>query len=236
MEFEERNAKPEEPNNKLPLTVLVVLISIICLLLYAGWQLMSDDASTVTELKESSTPAVTQNKTELAEDTNSHVEVDKPAEEKTETTTVTPAEEPKEEKVEAKIVEKPKVEEKVKPVEKPKVEEKPKVVEKKETSSSSKSTTSHLVKEGDTYFSLAKRYNINANALKEANGGLNADQIKVGETKLTIPIQAIHTVGPGDILRVVADKYGISVDKLMAANGKTKNYAARGEKLIIPKK
>ena len=43
-----------------------------------------------------------------------------------------------------------------------------------------------------------------------------------------------HTVGPGDVLRVVAQKYGISVQQLMDANGKTRNYAERGEKLIIP--
>jgi LysM repeat protein len=41
-------------------------------------------------------------------------------------------------------------------------------------------------------------------------------------------------VGPGDILRVVADKYGVTVEQIMAANKKTKNFAERGEKLIIP--
>jgi LysM repeat protein len=41
-------------------------------------------------------------------------------------------------------------------------------------------------------------------------------------------------VGPGDVLRVVASKYGISKDALMKANGKTKDFAERGEKLTIP--
>jgi LysM repeat protein len=47
-------------------------------------------------------------------------------------------------------------------------------------------------------------------------------------------VQAIHIVGPGDILRVVAEKYDVSLQALMKANGRTKNSAQRGEKLVIP--
>jgi LysM repeat protein len=56
----------------------------------------------------------------------------------------------------------------------------------------------------------------------------------VNITRITVPVQAIHTVGPGDILRVVAKKYDVSLQALMKANGRTKNFAERGEKLVIP--
>jgi LysM repeat protein len=47
-------------------------------------------------------------------------------------------------------------------------------------------------------------------------------------------VQAVHTVGPGDVLRVVASKYNVSKEAIMKANAKTRDFSERGEKLIIP--
>ncbi|MFN3382062.1 MAG: LysM peptidoglycan-binding domain-containing protein, partial [Runella zeae] len=94
----------------------------------------------------------------------------------------------------------------------------------------------HTVQAGETFYGIANRYNIKSNTLKGLNPSIQDESkdVKSGVTRIKIRVQAIHTVGPGDILRVVADKYGISVQQLMAANKKTKNFAERGEKLIIP--
>ncbi len=91
----------------------------------------------------------------------------------------------------------------------------------------------HTIKSGDTFFSIGARYNLKPETVKSLNPSVS--EPRAGQ-KLTVPIQAIHTVGAGDILRVVAGKYGITVDQLMKANGKTRNHAARGEKLVIPLK
>jgi LysM repeat protein len=208
MEFEERNKKPQEENNGLPITVLVVLFSIICLLLYAGWHLMSDDASKVSELDENtvivgsgvdSLPKITQ-----------HVELD--------STTNT---------IDASPIEKPL----------PKEEAAEKEITKKEISTESSSEILiHVVKSGETYLGIGNKFNVSASTMKKLNPTLDPNGLKVGVTKINLPIQGYHTVGPGDILKVVAEKYGISVDVLMSANDKTKNFAKRGERLIIPKK
>ncbi len=204
MEFEDRNPKPETPNSGLPMAVLLVLVGIICLLLYAGWHLMSDDASKVADLNQE--PVV-------VEKTQDSVVVD------TDTTMVLesaslPEEQPKTEPKEATAEKK--------------VETKPVNI--------SGEKLSHTVKDGETFYGIANKFNVTANTLKKLNPGVEANGIKVGVTKLIIPIQGYHIVGPGDILKVVAKKYDITVDQIMAANGKIKNFAERGEKLVIPRK
>ena len=89
---------------------------------------------------------------------------------------------------------------------------------------------------GDTFFGIANRYNLSVETLKALNPQIKdvTTDLKSGVTKLNIRVQAVHTVGPGDVLRVVANKYGISKQLLMQANGKSRDYAQRGEKLIVP--
>lgn len=204
MEFEDRNPKPETPNSGLPMAVLLVLVGIICLLLYAGWHLMSDDASKVTDLNQE--PVV-------VEKMQDSIVVD------TDTTMV--------------------LESASLPEEQPKTEPKEVVTEKKVETKPVNITgekLSHTVKDGETFYGIANKFNVSANTLKKLNPGVEANGIKVGVTKLIVPIQGYHVVGPGDILKVVAKKYDVTVEAIMVANGKTKNFAERGEKLVIPRK
>jgi LysM repeat protein len=204
MEFEDRNPKPETPNSGLPMAVLLVLVGIICLLLYAGWHLMSDDASKVTDLNHE--PVV-------VEKMQDSIVVD------TDTTMV--------------------LESASLPAEQPKTDSKEADKENKVDNTPVNITgekLSHTVKDGETFYGIANKFNVSANTLKKLNPGVEANGIKVGITKLIVPIQGYHIVGPGDILKVVAKKYDISVEAIMNANGKTKNFAERGEKLIIPRK
>lgn len=94
--------------------------------------------------------------------------------------------------------------------------------------------SSHTVQPGETFYGVANRYNMKLSTLKELNPDVTEDQVKSGVTKLKVKVMAVHTVGPGDVLRVVAQKYGVSKEAIMRANGKTKDLATRGEKLIIP--
>ena len=133
-----------------------------------------------------------------------------------------------------------------KPVEKPAVEklvivEKPKpekpvdeVVTEKLTVKPGGTTSTYTVGSGETFYGVANRYNMKINTLKELNPGVSESDIKAGVTKLNVKVLAVHTVGPGDVLRVVAEKYGVSKEAIMRANKKTKDLATRGEKLIIP--
>jgi LysM repeat protein len=90
----------------------------------------------------------------------------------------------------------------------------------------------HSVKSGETFSSIASRYNLKLETLKGLNSSVS--DVKAGTTKLKVQVKAVHTVGPGDVLRVVAQKHGVSKDAIMKANGKTRDFSERGEKLIIP--
>lgn len=209
MEFEERNPKPETPSNSLPMVVLLVLVGIICLLLYAGWHLMSDDASKASDIKEQPmVVAKTEDSLVVDEDA-----IPEAVAVETESTS---------EKTAEAIQEK-------------ESEPKPEKTAEKATDVTGEKL-SYTVKEGETFFGIANRFNVSATTLQKLNPSVSPSGIKVGVTKIIIPIQGYHIVGPGDILKVVSKKYDISVDALMAANNKSKNYAERGEKLVIPKK
>lgn len=224
---EQRNERPKEASRNLPMAVLLVLVGIICALLYIGWKYMSDDTSANEDL--TAAPA----------DTVAKAVSSMPEEETTAAETSTSNDLPSisvptvgGKKEDVATTAKPVKEEKLKveptKVETPK-EEKPKVA-----IPTGGETYTHVVGEGDTFFGIANRYNIKKETLKALNPGIDESGIKVGVTKLKIRIKAIHTVGPGDIIRVVSKKYGVSQTLIMQANKKTKNYAARGEQLIIP--
>ncbi|RYF52922.1 MAG: LysM peptidoglycan-binding domain-containing protein, partial [Cytophagaceae bacterium] len=157
------------------------------------------------------------------------------AEENRETTDGKPG--PDEKLKEKPVAEKPKEKpvEKVKPKDKPKPEvadEKIAIVRPKIKPGGVASK--YTVGAGETFYGVASRYNMKINTLKELNPGVSESDIKAGVTKLNVKAMAVHTVGPGDVLRVVAQKYGVSKEAIMRANKKDKDIAQRGERLIIP--
>ncbi|QKZ12042.1 LysM peptidoglycan-binding domain-containing protein [Spirosoma sp. KUDC1026] len=95
-------------------------------------------------------------------------------------------------------------------------------------------TRPYTIGNGETFYGVANRYNMKLSTLKELNPGVSESDVKAGVTKLNVKVMAVHTVGPGDVLRVVAQKYGVSKEAIMRANKKSKDIATRGEKLIIP--
>ncbi|RFS14626.1 LysM domain-containing protein [Emticicia sp. C21] len=231
---EQRNERPKEASRNLPMAVLLVLVSIICALLYIGWKYMSDDTSTADELTTAPADSVANAiNTQPSEDESTAQEANSDAlpevsvptvgdkkdnaattETDTKTTdTKTKEDKPKEDKAK---------EDKAK-------DDKPKVVV-----PTGGETYTHTVGEGETFFGIANRFNVKKETLKAMNANVDEAGIKVGATKLKVRIKAIHTVGPGDILRVVGKKYDVPVSLIMQANKKTKNFAERGEKLIIP--
>ena len=92
------------------------------------------------------------------------------------------------------------------------------------------------VEKGETFSAVARKFGLKVDQLKALNPGVNPDGIKSGSTKLNVKIQAIHTVRPGDIMRKVAEKYGVSKQAIMDANHKKDDITLRGEVLIIPLK
>ncbi len=111
---------------------------------------------------------------------------------------------------------------------------KPDKPEKTTSTASGGTTITHTVKAGETFNSIARRYNLKLETLKSLNGNVKEGDIKSDVTKLKVKVKAVHTVGPGDVLNVVSRKYNVPKDLIMAANGKTQDRADRGETLYIP--
>lgn len=214
-----RNPQPAEETSKIPTITLYVLIAIVAALLYAGYQSMKNDASVSEELVSKRPNSVAMSNDNGAD----AVVIPAPLEETGKDDVV---------KEEKKTAEKPKEIEKEKAKVEPQKEEKKE--EKKSIIPAGGEIISHTVQSGETFFGIANRYNLSKSVLQALNPGLDPSGIKVGVTKLNVKVQAIHTVGAGDVLRIVAKKYGISKQALMDANKKTKDMAERGEKLIIP--
>ena len=215
---ENRNPRPIEETSKLPTITLFVLIAMVIALLFVGWQSMKDDGVKEDELvsKRPNSVAIS------GQDGADAVVIPPPLEETGEDNVAKDEKKKEDKKVEEKKVDSKKEE---KPKEEPKKVEIPKG-----------ETISHTVQTGETFFGIANRYHLSKSALQAMNPGIAPDGIKVGVTKLNVKVQTIHTVGAGDVLRVVAQKYGITKQALMDANKKTKDMSERGEKLIIPLK
>jgi LysM repeat protein len=93
---------------------------------------------------------------------------------------------------------------------------------------------SYAAEKGESLNGVAKRFGLTVDQLKSMNPSIS-DGFK-GGAKVNVKIKAIHTIGPGDVLRVVAEKYKVSKKSIMDANHKSEDVTLRGEQLVIPVK
>ena len=95
-------------------------------------------------------------------------------------------------------------------------------------------TKIYTVKAGDTLSTIASRHGVSVVRLKRANR-LSGDSLRIGD-RLEIPTQVTvseapkrvaksrtHRVRSGESLYTIGKRYGVSVDRLKAANGLRRN-------------
>ena len=103
----------------------------------------------------------------------------------------------------------------------------------------------YTVKAGDTLSTIASRYGVSVVRLKRANR-LSGDSLRIGD-RLEIPTQVTvseapkrvaqsrtHRVRSGESLYTIGKRYGVSVDRIKAANGLRRNTIRVGQELVIP--
>lgn len=92
---------------------------------------------------------------------------------------------------------------------------------------------SYIVNSGDTLYSIAKKFNISVNKLKEYNN-LNSNLLSVGQ-KLLIPIgeDTTYVVQAGDTLYKIARDFNTTVDEIKRLNNLTNNVLSIGQILIV---
>ena len=110
----------------------------------------------------------------------------------------------------------------------------------------------HVVMKGDLLSTIAKKYGVTTRAIQEANPGVEATRLKIGQ-KLVIPARTAsataatptngataaaktYTVKSGDTLNGIARRNGVTVKELQAANNLTTTRITVGQKLRIPAK
>jgi len=112
----------------------------------------------------------------------------------------------------------------------------------------------HVVAKGDSFSTMAKKYNVGVKAIEAANPGVDSTKLKIAQ-KINIPAAApktpksastpgaapatpdsdgTYTVKSGDNLGKIAKSHGTTVAKLREANGLKTDQIKVGQKLKIP--
>lgn len=112
--------------------------------------------------------------------------------------------------------------------------------------------TEYTIKAGDTFSSIAPKYNVTVKALLEANPTVDPAKLQIGKTILIPPPtvtttatssaltvdaasgETIHTVKSGDTLSGLASKYKTTIKAIQTANGLADTRIKVGDKLKIP--
>lgn len=98
----------------------------------------------------------------------------------------------------------------------------------------------YTVQKGDSLWSIANKYGVSVEELKNANN-LSSNLLNVGQT-LKIPSEkeptagdySVYTVSKGDSLYSIAKKYNLSVNDLVKYNNLSSTNLSVGQQLLIP--
>jgi LysM repeat protein len=108
----------------------------------------------------------------------------------------------------------------------------------------------HVVQRGETLFRIALRYGVTVEAISQANGIANPNQILVGqalnipgETETAAPAPdpapaatapVYHVVQPGETLRIIGNRYGVTWQDLATLNNiSNPNRILVGQQLVV---
>jgi len=91
----------------------------------------------------------------------------------------------------------------------------------------------YTVKQGDTLYSIAKRYNTTFNELKELNN-LSTNVLSIGQMlKIPYNLSNIYTVKKGDTLWSIAKDNNTTVDNIKNINNLINNSLTIGQQLLL---
>ncbi|MHB1167228.1 MAG: LysM peptidoglycan-binding domain-containing protein [Carboxydocellales bacterium] len=101
----------------------------------------------------------------------------------------------------------------------------------------------YIIRSGDTYFSISRRFGIVVPALIAANPGVDPNRLFIGQTicvpatvPATCPGGVTYVIVAGDTLYSIARRYNISIEALFAANPGINPQALRiGQVICLPR-
>ncbi|MGE5599169.1 MAG: LysM peptidoglycan-binding domain-containing protein [Bacteroidota bacterium] len=98
----------------------------------------------------------------------------------------------------------------------------------------------YLIQPGDTLFLLAQRFGTTVPAIVALNPGIDPNNLRIGQTvclpePVTCPGGTIYTVRPGDTYFLIATRFDVSFEALLAYNPGLDPYLLSvGQRLCIP--
>lgn len=101
----------------------------------------------------------------------------------------------------------------------------------------------YTVQPGDTFFNIARRYNISVQSLVNANQQIPDPSRIIPGQIICVPGQPqpvcpgqFYTVRPGDILSTIAQRFGVTVQQILAVNPQITdpNVIFVGQRICIP--
>lgn len=94
----------------------------------------------------------------------------------------------------------------------------------------------YAVREGDTVSSIARNFGISVNTILWANNLTAYSFIRQGDKLQILPVSGVlHKVASGESIQKIADKYDVTKDKIILANGlENDGRLTAGQMLIIP--
>lgn len=102
------------------------------------------------------------------------------------------------------------------------------------TESGSDMVVAYKIRKGDTMYKIAAKFGNKPADVMSLNG--LTDMSVQADKDIKVKIKAIHTVGGGEGLLSVAEKYAVAAKSIKVANGLTSDVIPAGSKLIIPLK
>jgi spore germination protein len=93
----------------------------------------------------------------------------------------------------------------------------------------------HVVKAGESVYSIAKFYGANYNRIISENEITNPNRLVIGQTLVITEGTSKHKVQPGQTIYAIAGQYGVSVRSILAANPNIRpNQLQVGQIINIP--
>jgi N-acetylmuramoyl-L-alanine amidase CwlA len=87
-----------------------------------------------------------------------------------------------------------------------------------DTTTDISTSNTYTIKSGDTFYSIANKFNITVTKLKELNPNVDARALQIGETIIVNDSFQTHKVQAGDTLYSLSRKYNVSVQDIKQLN------------------
>lgn len=94
----------------------------------------------------------------------------------------------------------------------------------------------HVVRPGDSIYSIAQRYNVSSQKIIADNELENPNRLVIGQTLVILEGTRRHLAAPGESIYTIAREYRVSVNAILSANPQITNPAmlSTGQVITIP--